>query len=547
MLSPQQAPYSNNDTASAQKSLELASIAHQNYIIRSSKKDLDEAIEHYIEAIKFDPNIPETYYRLASLLLETGQISLESAIEQCKEAIKLSPDDPNAHMYTGYFLSVAQDYKEAEEEFEKAINLDPVRSARARLVLAMMLLEKKPNAAEFTKSLYYLFSGAVTFFFDNASVKMLADNVKEDFSIFKYKFLARLQKTIKGHSKAFNTYKAAVKQTGQEALFYEKMAETSLEKEKHDVAIECYRRALQSDAANAELTVKLITLIHKYAPGNTDELIDLYTRLIKFNPDFSRCYYELGHLYIKKDDKLSAVNAFSIAIEKENDNAFYHNSLAYSYVLLEQYDDAIVHYKKAIDLSPDKIWGAIVCQALGSIYHSIKNNFDAALAVYNNGLMFDRENSELYSSIADVYFDMNDLDNCLKYYQKALEFDNENPKLYSRIAMAYWEKDIIEQALNYYHAAIDLNPEYDIALNNLGVIYLDGLGDPDTALGFFDEASEINPDYTLAHFNAGRALEAMGQKTDAAQNYQCALDLNRRTKELDEEDIKSRLWGLFEV
>jgi len=533
--------------ASAQKSLELAGLAHQNYLIRSSKKDLDEAIEHYINAIKLDPNIPETYYRLASLLLETGQISLESAIEQCKEAIKLSPDNPNAHIYTGYFLSVAQDYEGAQEEFEKAINLDPVGSARARLVLAIMLLEKKPNALEFTKSLYYLFSGALTFFFDGASVKMLADNVKEDFSVFKYKFLARLQKTVKGHSKAFNTYKNAVRETGQEALFYEKMADTSLEREKPEIALDCLRRALDSDRGNAELTVKLVTLLHKYAPENTDELIDLYTRLARFNPEFSRCYYELGHLYIKKDDKLSAVNAFSIAIEKEGDNAFYYNSLAYSYVLLEQYDDAIVCYKKAIDLSPDKIWGAIVCQALGSIYHNVKRNFDAALAVYNNGLMFDRENAELYSNIADVYFDMGDFETCLQFYQSALELDGENPKLYSRIAMAYWEKDIVEKALDYYHAAIDLDPEYEIALNNLGVIYLDGLGDPDTALGYFDEAAEINPEYTLAHFNAGRALEAMGQPTDAAKNYQVALDLNKTSRELDEEDIKARLWGLFEV
>ena len=42
--------------------------------------------------------------------------------------------------------------------------------------------------------------------------------------------------------------------------------------------------------------------------------------------------------------------------------------------------------------------------------------------------------------------------------------------------MALWEKDYTEEAIVAYHKAIDLNPDYAIAHNNLGVIYLDDLG-----------------------------------------------------------------------
>ena len=105
----------------------------------------------------------------------------------------------------------------------------------------------------------------------------------------------------------------------------------------------------------------------------------------------------------------------------------------------------------------------------------------------------------------------------------------------------------MEEAVVAYHRSIDLNPEYDIAHNNLGVIYLDGIGVPEEALSYFKTAVEVNPNYTLAYFNAGRALQTMGDFNEAADYYQMALDLNRLTEELDEEDIKDRLYGLFNI
>ena len=58
-------------------------------------------------------------------------------------------------------------------------------------------------------------------------------------------------------------------------------------------------------------------------------------------------------------------------------------------------------------------------------------------------------------------------------------------------------------------------------------------------------AIKLNPNYTLAYFNAGRAYQALGENTKAAEYYQMAMDLNKITNELSEEDIKSRLYDLF--
>ena len=110
-----------------------------------------------------------------------------------------------------------------------------------------------------------------------------------------------------------------------------------------------------------------------------------------------------------------------------------------------------------------------------------------------------------------------------------------------------WEKDYLEEALVSFHKSIDLNPENEYAQNNLGILYLDGLVNPEEALEYFEEAISLNPNYTLAYFNAGRASQELGFTNDAAHYYQMAIDLNRLTEELDEEDIQARLHSLFEL
>ena len=94
----------------AQNYMEFARKYHEQYLIKGKKSDLDNAVDNYIDAIKFNPNIAEAYYRLATLLWDRGEINLSSAIEQCKSAINISPSNPNARIYTAYFLEMAKKY-----------------------------------------------------------------------------------------------------------------------------------------------------------------------------------------------------------------------------------------------------------------------------------------------------------------------------------------------------------------------------------------------------------------------------------------------------
>jgi len=529
--------------------LEEARVAHEKYLIKQQEAYLERAIECYVDAIKANPTMSESYYRLASLLLIKGQITVDGALEQCKTALSLEPNNPNAHIYTGYFQCLNGDFEEAEKEFSLAISRSGINSARPRLFLSKLLLNRIKNqksVKNMVKFLYYFLSGSMMIMWDCPSLKMFYKFLANDFSVFSYKALGETFEKMKLFPSALEAYSKGLEKTAQGNLFYQKMGDLSLECNDISSCLECYKKAFEMNPADREVLIKLATISQTYYPDNVDVTIDYYNSLLEFGIDLDKIYYELGHLYLKKSDKIHAVSAFKLAEEMNPENPYYNNSLAYAYVKAELYDDAIDYYQRAIKLNPDAEWTSIVCHALGAIYAEIKENYQAAEATFNAGMVLDPNNVDIQLSLGDLFMAQNDLDKAIKIYCDAISVDPLNFLTYAKTGLALWEKDYLEESVVAFHKSIELNPDFEIAQNNLGVVYLDGYGDPKQSLEYFKNAVKINPNYTLAYFNLARAYQAIGDKSSAAEYYQMTMDLNKITEELSDKDIRKRLYELFE-
>ena len=540
-----------SNSEKALDSLEKAREAHERYLVKQQNSDLQEAIEHYVDAVKLDPTLPESYYRLASLMWEQGQISIGTAIEQCKTACSLAPTNMNAHMYTGFFMKLAQDYKAAEKEFKSAIKMSKLKSARPRLILSQSILQKinskNGNIGDYANFLYYFLSGSLMLAWDKPAIKMFYKNFSDDLSVFKYNTLGKIFEKFKMLPSAEKLYQKAIENIDHGEIFYNKVGDIALKNKEYDVAIENYKKVLDVNPLNRDVWAKMAAVMQTFYPEAQNQTIDCYEKLLEFDDNKAPIYYELGHLYLSKDDKINSISAFKLAVELEPENPFYNNSLAYAYARAELYDDAIYHYQKAIDLNPDTEWTNIVCQALGAIYAEINGNIEAAIATYQAGLILDPNNYDLYLSLGDAYMADYDLDNAIRTYCDAITLKPDEAKGYSKAGIALWEKEYLEEALVAYHKAVELDPDNATARNNLGILYLDGLMDAEHSLEYFEEAISINPSYTLAYFNAGRASQQMEFTNDAANYYQMAIDLNKITNDLDEADIQERLHKLFEL
>ncbi len=534
----------------AQDYMEIARKYHEQYLIKGCKTDLENAVESYIEAIKFNPNIPEAYYRLATLLWDKGEINLSSAIEQCKSAINISPSNPNARIYAGFFLELAKKYDEAEKEFKEAIRLNPLKSARSRLSLASLYIDKmndtQVNAKDMSKSLYYILSGSLSIALDYSSLKMLYKNLSKNLTVMFYDFIGNILEKTKNYQMAVKTYDMAANSTGRNSIFYKKIGDISVKNEKLKIAKESYLKALETNPYNKDLLLKVASIAKDYEQ-ETDTAIDCYTKLLELGDNNANIYYELGHLYLKKEDFINSINAFKLALEKDEENPFYHNALAYALVRAEQYEEACDHYKIAIDKNPDNEWTAIVCQSIASIYHKIFGDIDSAMTFLKMAIMMDANNDEVFIELGDIYNECDDIDSAIKSYCEAIKLNPKNPVSYNKCAMALWQKDYLEEAIIAYNKALLLDPEYYAAYNNLGVIYLDGVRNLKEAKRLFETALNLKQDYVMANFNLGRVYELDGENIAAAKQYQKALEYNELNPEIDTEEIRTKLHSLFEV
>lgn len=531
--------------------MEEARQFHERYLIKGSKTDLDSAVDSYIDAIKFNPNIAEAYYRLATLLWDKGEINLSAAIEQCKSAIHLSPSNSNARIYAGYFLEMAKQYDEAEKEFKEAIKLNPLKSARSRLSLASMYIDKMHdthiNAKDFSSSLYYMLSGSLSIALDYPSVKMLYKNLSKNISLMFYDTLGSILERTKNYSMAVKAYDIAANSTGNNEVYYQKIGDINVKNEEIIEAKGSYEKALETNPYNKELLLKLATVTQVYFEEDIATAIDCYSKLLELGEENPNIYYELGHLYLKKEDFINSINAFKLALEKDEENPFYHNALAYALVRAEQYEEACEHYKIAIAKNPDSEWTAIVCQAVASLYHKVFDDIDTAMDFLKTAITLDETNDEIFLELGDIYCECEDLDSAIKAYCEAIKLNPKNRFAYNKCAMALWQKDYLEEAIIAYHKAIGIDPNYHTAYNNLGVIYLDGIRNLKEAQKLFETAISLKNDYVMAHFNLGRVFEEKGLKIEAAKCYQKALDINEIEAELPSDEIRDKLYGLFDV
>jgi tetratricopeptide (TPR) repeat protein len=87
------------------------------------KGQSDEAMVHYEEAIKLQPNYADAYYNRGNVLFEKGRI--DEAIADWEKTLQIQPNDADAHTCLGNALLRQGSLKEAIAHYERALALAP--------------------------------------------------------------------------------------------------------------------------------------------------------------------------------------------------------------------------------------------------------------------------------------------------------------------------------------------------------------------------------------------------------------------------------------
>ncbi len=132
-----------------------------------------------------------------------------------------------------------------------------------------------------------------------------------------------------------------------------------------------------------------------------------------------------------------------------------------------QVEEAIAHYRKALDIQPDCVEA---CVQLGF-----------------------------------VSFSRGDVDEAIAHYRKALEIRPDCVEAHNNLGLALVDRGQVDEAIAQYGKALDISPDYADAHYNLGLA-LANRGQSGEAIAHYRKALDIKPDCYPAHTSLGDAL-----------------------------------------
>ena len=473
--------------------------------IHQIKQYADDAITEYQRALESCVDSAEVYYKIGMAFYYKRE--LEKAVNYFKLALEHNTKLAEAQFMIAEISMKKGDFIEAVEAAQKAIAIAPFTSSRANFLIFCIL--SLSNKAKWYQKYSKLLFSFLTLPFDKYAIKEVIRRISY------LKFLPVLLKTsamvfLKGfNQQILDIYRETIDKAPGFVELYINLGRVYYELKRYDDAICEYKMAIWLDSLNL------------------------------------RAYYYLCQLYEEIRDFDNAIETCKKLIELQPHIADFHCRIAQYFYLKGEITRAIEHYQTAVTLNPNPQWTSVVAQTLGFIFQENTKDLDAAISSYQNAYNLNPGDVDIYLNLGNVFFEKGSYDNALIVYKKALELSPHNARLHCNLGYLYWGKGNIEEAIKEYEKAIKYDNTYDIAYNNLGVIYLDDLGRVKKAIELFEAAKKYNPNYALAHYNLARSIAITGDKVEAAKLYQIALDINTYTQELDPADIEEKIQDLF--
>ena len=252
-----------------------------------------------------------------------------------------------------------------------------------------------------------------------------------------------------------------------------------------------------------------------------------WSDVVKKSPNKARPHNDLGLAYFKKGDYDPALEHYNRAIELDGTIEEAYNNRGVVYTKRGQDELALEDFNKAISIRPRY---ADALNNRGVIYKR-KGMFDLALRDYVEALRYNMAYPDIFFNIAVIYEKKGRLDLAERNYDKAISLDRYKADAYNNRSIVYSKAKRYEDAMSGFDKAISIKPDYFEAYNNKGsLLFLKG--DYDGAVKNYSKALEINPKYYDAYKNRAFVYSRSDNVDLAIEDYSAAISLRSNDPEL---------------
>ncbi|HMB30052.1 MAG TPA: tetratricopeptide repeat protein, partial [Blastocatellia bacterium] len=135
-----------------------------------------------------------------------------------------------------------------------------------------------------------------------------------------------------------------------------------------------------------------------------------------------------------------------------------------------QYKSAANAFQQVLDIRPNDVPANL---RLGDAYSGIPENYDKAIEQYNRAINLGFGNSVVYVKLGNVYLRKANYQAAASQCAEAIKRDIKYREAYSCVHKAFLAQPRgDDKAKDFYRRLIDANPQNDLAIYHLGLIYV---------------------------------------------------------------------------
>jgi tetratricopeptide (TPR) repeat protein/GT2 family glycosyltransferase len=451
-----------------------------------------------------------------------SQGKLEDAIIAIDQALKLQPDYAPAYKTLGNIFQAQGRVDEALQLYAKALEIDP------------QFAEVFANLGSISAS-QQNWEDAIRYYEKAIAIKPTFSGV--------YRNLARLFSQLgKEEEATLNWYQAYTlepdKATAEEHF---NLGNTLLTQEKFDIAITCFRRALQYKPDLAAAYQGIGEALKRQ--GKLDEAAGYYRKAIEIHGNGNQGEDTLAGVtatktFVSKDTLTVPQNQTQTTtppVVRPNvtvtappqppqppEDPEVYLILGKGYFEQGKFDKAIASLQKAIAIKPD----AGAYKLLGNALQALGKN-DDAFKCYHRAVELNPNFAEALANLGSMYAQQQHWQQAINCYQRAIAAKPDFAGAYRNFAKLWTQIGKSEESAECWYRAIQLDPNTASADDLFSLAHtLLNQGKIDQAIGCFRRALELNPTSGDWHHQFAEVLKDHGRLTDAVQEYRNAIAHN---------------------
>ncbi|RDU98387.1 tetratricopeptide repeat protein [Trinickia dinghuensis] len=260
--------------------------------------------------------------------------------------------------------------------------------------------------------------------------------------------------------------------------------------------------------------------LEHHQAGRLADAKALYSRILAKQPKHPDALHFMGLLACQIGQSEAGITLMRESIAAHA-SPIYYNNLGNALRDARKLDDAVIAYRRAVELKPD------YADAHNNLGNALRETGEAAAAVTScaRALELKPGYAEAYNNLGNALKDMGELDAAILSYGKAIAAKPAFAEAHLNLGIAMQAKGHGDAALECLRDCVALAPQLAVAHDKLAGILMHR-GDIAGAIESYRRAVELMPDSAQSHNTLGNALNGAGRVPEAVPCYERAIALD---------------------